>query len=341
MSNIQDALKNLSLRQNLSTEQAAAVMNEIMSGQASDIEIAAYLMGLAVKNESIPEIVGSAQAMIAHSVKIPAELAAMDIVGTGGDMANTFNISTTASFIVAAAGVPVVKHGNRAASSKSGTADALESLGININLDPTQATQVLQATGQTFLFARTYHPAMKYVANVRHSLGLRTVFNVLGPLTNPTRPQTMLMGVYSQHLLVPLAHVLAQLGVQQAILVTGQDGLDEVTLTTKTDLAILRDGIVTTTVFDPAEYGFNYCHLADLRGGEPQENAAITKAILAGQLTGPKTDIVILNAAMDLYAADQVPDIQAGIDRAQSLLASGAALAQLVKLQAATTEVSA
>ncbi|MCM0599246.1 anthranilate phosphoribosyltransferase [Periweissella fabalis] len=341
MSNIQDALKNLSLRQNLATEQATAVMNEIMSGQASDIEIAAYLMGLAVKNESIPEIVGSAQAMIAHSVKIPAELTAMDIVGTGGDMANTFNISTTASFIVAAAGLPVVKHGNRAASSKSGTADALESLGININLDPTQATQVLQAPGQTFLFARTYHPAMKYVANVRHSLGLRTVFNVLGPLTNPMRPQTMLMGVYSQHLLVPLAHVLAQLGVQQAILVTGQDGLDEVTLTTKTDLAILRDGIVTTTVFDPAEYGFNYCQLADLRGGEPQENAAITKAILAGELPGPKTDIVILNAAMALYAAAQVPDIQTGIERAQSLLASGAALAQLVKLQAATTEVTA
>lgn len=339
MSKIQDALKTLSLRQNLTTSQAEDVMNEIMAGQASDIEIAAYLMGLAVKNESIPEIVGSAQAMIAHSVEIPAELAAMDIVGTGGDMANTFNISTTASFIVAAAGVPVVKHGNRAASSKSGTADALESLGININLNPKAATAVLKATGQTFLFARTYHPAMKYVAQVRHSLGLRTVFNVLGPLTNPTRPQSMLMGVYSKHLLVPLAHVLAQLGVKNAILVTGQDGLDEVTLTTKTDLVILRDYQITTMVFDPAEYGFNYCQLADLRGGEPRDNAAITQAILAGELPGPKTDIVILNAAMALYAAAQVPDIQAGIDRAQTILTSGLALAQLTKLQAATMEV--
>ncbi|CAH1851281.1 anthranilate phosphoribosyltransferase [Convivina intestini] len=338
MSKMQAALKTLSLRQDLSAQMAQDVMNEIMSGQASDIEIAAYLMGLAVKNESIPEITGSAQAMIDHSIKIPAELQAMDIVGTGGDMSNTFNISTTASFIVSAAGVPVVKHGNRAASSKSGTADALEALGINIDLNPDQATQVLKEVGQTFLFARTYHPAMKYVANVRKALGFRTVFNVLGPLVNPTRPQSMLMGVYSKHLLVPLAHVLNELGVKNAILVNGQDGLDEVTLTTKTDMAILRNGQVSETVFDPTEFGFKTCDLTELQGGEPADNAQITKAILTGKLAGPKTDIVLINAAMALLADQKVANFKEGLALAQDLLHDGSAYQQLAKLRTATKE---
>ncbi|CAH1851866.1 anthranilate phosphoribosyltransferase [Convivina praedatoris] len=338
MSKMQAALKTLSLRQDLSAQMAQAVMNEIMSGQASDIEIAAYLMGLAVKNESIPEITGSAQAMIDHSIKIPAELQAMDIVGTGGDMSNTFNISTTASFIVSAAGVPVVKHGNRAASSKSGTADALEALGINIDLNPEQATQVLKEVGQTFLFARTYHPAMKYVAQVRKALGFRTVFNVLGPLVNPTRPQSMLMGVYSKHLLVPLAHVLNELGVKNAILVNGQDGLDEVTLTTKTDMAILRNGQVSEAVFDPTEFGFETCDLTELQGGEPADNAQITNAILAGKLAGPKTDVVLINAAMALLADQKVANFKEGLALAQGLLYDGSAYQQLAKLRTATKE---
>ncbi|WEV53818.1 anthranilate phosphoribosyltransferase [Leuconostocaceae bacterium ESL0723] len=341
MSNIQEALKTLTLREDLTADMAEKVMNEIMTGQISDPEISAYLMGLAVKNESIPEITGSAQALLKHSVAIPPEFDAMDIVGTGGDLANTFNISTTASFIVAAAGVPVAKHGNRAASSKSGTADALEALGINIEMDAKQATEVLKDTNQTFLFARTYHPAMKFVAKVRKALGFRTVFNVLGPLINPTRPKTMLMGVYSKHLLVPLAHVLNQLGVDQAILVNGQDGLDEVTLTTATDLAILKDGEVSTATFDPEKYGFNLTTLADLRGGTPAENAQITEQILAQQLPGPKTDIVVINAAMALLAAQKVADIEGGIYLAKEMLSSGKAQAQLEELRKATQGVKA
>ncbi|CAK8053880.1 anthranilate phosphoribosyltransferase [Eupransor demetentiae] len=340
MSNIQTALKTLSLRQDLSQDLAREVMNDIMSGQVKDPAISAYLMGLAVKNESIPEITGSAQAMLAHTLKIPAEPNAIDIVGTGGDMANTFNISTTASFILAAAGLPVSKHGNRAASSKSGTADALEALGIKIDLSPEEATQLYKKAGQTFLFARTYHPAMKYVAGVRKDLGIRTVFNVLGPLTNPTHPKQMLMGVYSRHLLKPLAQVLKELGMERAILVNGDDGLDEVSLTGKSHLAVLKDGQIEETIFDPADYGFSYCQLSDLAGGTPAENAQITADILTGKITGPKRDIVVLNAALAIYLGQKADSVAAAIKLAQEILDSGAAAEQLNKVRRISQEVS-
>lgn len=341
MSSIQAALKTLSLRQDLTAATAQDVMAEIMAGQASETEIAAYLMGLAVKNESVPEIVGSARAMLAHAVTMPQVPDAIDIVGTGGDLANTFNISTTASFIVAAAGVPVVKHGNRAASSQSRTADVLEALGVGITLSADQAMQVLKQAGQTFLFARSFHPAMRVVGPVRSALGFRTVFNVLGPLTNPARPQAILLGVYAKHLLRPLAQVLQAMQVKNAVLVHGQDGLDEVTLTTKTDIVTLRDGQISSTEFDPQAYGFHYATTAQLQGGSPAENAQITTAILTGELKDEKSDTVILNAALALYAARRCDNIQDSIQLARQTLASGAAYQQLIGLQQVTQGVSA
>ncbi|WP_337089699.1 anthranilate phosphoribosyltransferase [Leuconostoc pseudomesenteroides] len=336
MSNIQKALSKLIKLQDLSSEDAFQVMNDIMDGKVSDPEISAYLMGLAIKKESVSEIVGSAKAMIAHATKIEPAFDAIDIVGTGGDLSGTFNISTTASFIVAAAGVPVVKHGNRAASSKSGTADALEALNVAIDLKPQQATDVLSHAGQTFLFARSYHPAMKYVGSIRKSLGFRTIFNILGPLTNPARPQTMLVGVYSKKLLVPLAKVFSELGVKKAILVHGQDGLDEVTLTTKTDLVVLADGQIKEKTFDPTEYGFNFVSIQTLRGGTPVENAQITRNILSGIISGPMKDVVILNAALALLIAQKAATIDEAIQLAEHILDSGKALRQLELLQQTT-----
>ncbi|GMA68832.1 anthranilate phosphoribosyltransferase [Leuconostoc litchii] len=340
MSNIQKALSKLIKLQDLSAENAFQVMDDIMDGKVSDPEISAYLMGLAVKKESVSEIVGSARAMIAHATKIEPAFDAIDIVGTGGDLSGTFNISTTASFIVAAAGVPVVKHGNRAASSKSGTADALEALEVMIDLKPEQATSVLSQAGQTFLFARSYHPAMKYVGSIRKTLGVRTIFNILGPLTNPTRPQTMLVGVYSKELLVPLAKVFSELGVRKAILVHGQDGLDEVTLTTKTDLVVLTDGQIKEKIFDPTDYGFDFVSIQTLRGGTPVENAKITHNILSGVITGPMKNIVILNAAMALLIAEKSVTIRDAIKLAEHILDSGKALKQLELLQQVTKEVT-
>nr|WP_223318170.1 anthranilate phosphoribosyltransferase [Leuconostoc mesenteroides] len=256
-------------------------------------------------------------------------------------MSGTFNISTTASFIVAGAGVPVVKHGNRAASSKSGTADALEALGVTIDLTPEQATDVLANAGQTFLFARSFHPAMKYVGSIRKSLGFRTIFNILGPLTNPTRPRTMLVGVYTKELLVPLANVLSELGVQEAILVHGQDGLDEVTLTTKTDLAILSNGHIREATFDPQDYGFDYVSIESLQGGTPIENAKITEHILAGKITGPMADTAILNAALALFIAKKAQSIDAAIQLARETLINGTALGQLEALRSSSRAVTA
>ena len=340
MSRINQALKQLSLQQDLTEETAQQVMLEIMTGKASATEISAYLMGLAVKNESIPEIIGSAKAMLRQAVPIPAIRYGIDIVGTGGDQSQTFNISTTASFIVSAAGVPVVKHGNRAASSQSGTADVLEALNIEINMTADQATRVFQQTGHTFLFARSFHPAMQVVGPIRSTLGIRTVFNVLGPLTNPARPQAILMGVYDKQLLKPLAKVLKAMDVKSAVLVHGQDGLDEVTLTTKTDIVYLRDGQITATVFDPQAYGFTFTTMEQLRGGTPEENAQLTLSILTGDLQDKKRDIVILNAALALFAAQVRETIAECIGLAQQTLASGLAFQQLVKLQAATQEIS-
>lgn len=338
MSNVQEALKLLVLHQNLTAEMASDVMNDIMDEKVTESEIAAYLMGLAAKKESIPEIVGSAKAMIKHAVSITPEFDAMDIVGTGGDLANTFNISTTASFIVAASGVPIAKHGNRAASSKSGTADVLEALGVNIVMTAKKATKILHQSGQTFLFAREFHPSMRIVGPVRKKLGFRTIFNILGPLTNPARPRTMLLGVYSQQLLVPIAHVLSELGVTDAILIHGQDGLDEITLNGKTNLAILRDGEVKETIFDPKDYGFEYVAPEELLGGTPEENAHITSEILNGKLTGAKANIVILNAGLALYVAKKAATIAEAINLARETLASGAALRQLNLLRALTQE---
>ena len=341
MSDIKAALRLLSVRQDLSAEMAENVMNEIMAGDVSEPQIAAYLMGLTSKNESVSEITGSAKAMLNQAVNIAPEFDAMDIVGTGGDMSNTFNISTTASFIVAAAGVPIAKHGNRAASSKSGTADVLEALGVTISLTADQATQVLRETGQTFLFARSFHPAMKIVGPIRKNLGIRTVFNVLGPLINPMRPKSMLLGVYSKQLLVPLAHVLIALGVKNAILIHGKDGLDEVTLTDKTDMVVLRNQEITESEFDPMTYGFDYVLPEELLGGTPTENAEITQAILSGRLGGAKKEVVILNAAMALFAANICENLQQSITLARDILENGKAYQHLIQLQQATKAVSA
>lgn len=336
MTNIQIALRELTLKHDLSEELARHVMNDIMQGKLTDVEITAYLVALAIKNESIAEITGSAQAMLEQAVSLPEGIYGMDIVGTGGDLSNSFNISTTASFLVAAAGIPVVKHGNRAASSKSGTADVFEALGVNIELTPEQAEEVLNEVGQTFIFARKYHPAMKYVAPIRKTLGVRTVFNVLGPLINPSRPKDILLGVYSKHLLVPLAQVLVQLGVERATLIHGRDGLDEVTMTDKTDVVTLRNGVITESVFDPTDYGFSLVDASVLLGGTPVENAKTTQGILDGSIQDGRRDTVIVNAAMAIYTARPELSLAQAIQVTQKLLDRGAGLNQLTSLQKVT-----
>lgn len=336
---IETALEHLTNNQDLDSKMAQAVIDEMMTGQTSDIQIAAYLAALSTKGESIAEITGSARAMRQHALPITTHRPVMDIVGTGGDQSGTFNISTTTSFVVTAAGVPVAKHGNNAATSKSGAADVLSALGAKIDLQPEQVEKLLHQTDQAFLYARTYHQAMKYVAPVRHGLGIKTIFNILGPLTNPANPQTMLLGAYDKALLVPLARVLHNLGVQHALLVHGQDGLDEVSLSADTDIVELKDGQITEMTLVPEDYGFAKVPLSDLKGGTPSENAEITREILNGNCQDAKRQIVILNAGCALYAANYVDDILAGIQLAQETIDDGRAFEQLTQFIQATQEV--
>lgn len=326
---IKEAIIKLSKKQDLAYAKAEAVMDEIMSGQATPVQMSAYLTALALKGETIDEITASAAGMRAHCIKLLHNLDVLEIVGTGGDGSNSFNISTTSSLVIAAGGVPVAKHGNRAASSKSGAADVLEALGVKITLTPERSAEILKKINICFLFAQNYHIAMKYVAPIRKELGIRTVFNILGPLSNPAGANMELMGVYDQSLVEPLAQVMANLGVNRGMVVYGQDSLDEISMCAPTSVCEIRDGKFTSYEITPEQFGYERCEKGALTGGTPAENAEITKAILKGEEKGPKRQAVCLNAGAALYIAGKAVSIEEGVKLAESLIDSGAALKKL------------
>jgi len=326
---IKEAIIKLSKKQDLAYAEAEAVMDEIMSGQATPVQMSAYLTALALKGETIDEITASAAGMRAHCIKLLHNLDVLEIVGTGGDGSNSFNISTTSSLVIAAGGVPVAKHGNRAASSKSGAADVLETLGVKITLTPERSAEILKKINICFLFAQNYHIAMKYVAPIRKELGIRTVFNILGPLSNPAGANMELMGVYDQSLVEPLAQVMANLGVNRGMVVYGQDSLDEISMCAPTSVCEIRDGKFTSYEITPEQFGYERCEKGALTGGTPAENAEITNAILKGEEKGPKRQAVCLNAGAALYIAGKAASIEEGVKLAESLIDSGAALKKL------------
>lgn len=326
---IKEAIIKLSKKQDLTYAEAETVMDEIMSGQATPVQMSAYLTALSLKGETIDEITASAAGMRAHCIKLLHNLDVLEIVGTGGDGSNSFNISTTSSLVIAAGGVPVAKHGNRAASSKSGAADVLEALGVKITLTPERSAEILKKINICFLFAQNYHIAMKYVAPIRKELGIRTVFNILGPLSNPAGANMELMGVYDQLLVEPLAQVMANLGVDRGMVVYGQDSLDEISMCAPTSVCEIRDGKFTSYEITPEQFGYERCEKGALTGGTPAENAEITKAILKGEEKGPKRQAVCLNAGAALYIAGKAASIEEGVKLAEFLIDSGAALKKL------------
>lgn len=328
---IKEAIEKIVSKQDLSYEEAYAVMNEIMNGETSPIQNAAYLAALSAKStkaETISEISGSAAAMRDHALTVEHDMDVLDIVGTGGDHAHSINISTTAAMIIAAAGVKVAKHGNRAASSKCGAADCLEALGINLDQPPEKAVRELREIGLCFMFAQKYHASMKYVGAIRKELGIRTVFNILGPLTNPAHPSRMVLGVYDEYLLEPLAQVMLSLGVTRGMVIYGQDCLDEFSLSAPTSVCEFRDGWFRRYEVKPEDFGFSRCQKTDIRGGSPEENAKVTLDILSGA-TGPKTDIVLLNAGAAIYVGGKAESIADGIQAARQMISSGAAKKKL------------
>ena len=322
---IKEAIIKLSKKENLSYQEAENVMDEIMSGQATPVQMSSYLTALSLKGETIDEITGSAAGMRAHCVKLLHELDVLEIVGTGGDGSNSFNISTTASLVIASAGVPVAKHGNRAASSKSGAADVLEALGVNIMVSPEKSAQLLKKINICFLFAQNYHIAMKYVAPIRKELGIRTVFNILGPLSNPAGANMELMGVFDESLVEPLARVMLNLGVTRGMVVFGQDKLDEISMSAPTSVCEIRDGNFRSYVITPEQFGYTSCKKEELVGGTPQENAEITRNIISGQDKGERRQAVCLNAGAALYIAGAAGSLEEGVRLAEKQIDSGAA----------------
>jgi anthranilate phosphoribosyltransferase len=315
-------------RENLDYETAEAVMHEIMDGEATEIQMSAFLTAMSMKGETIDEITASAAGMRKHCVRLLHDLDVLEIVGTGGDKSNSFNISTTSATVVSAAGIPVAKHGNRAASSKSGAADVLEALGVNILATPDVSLRLLKEINLCFLFAQNYHIAMKYVAPVRRALGIRTIFNILGPLVNPAGANMQLLGVYEEDLVEPMAKVLANLGVRKALVVYGRDGLDEISMSALTSVCEVRDGKFRSYVLDPRDYGFTLCKKSELTGGTPKENAAITRAVLGGE-PGAKRDAVVLNSAAAIYLARDGISLKDAIVTAKDIIDSGKAMQQL------------
>lgn len=331
---IKEAIEKIVNKEDLTYDEAYNVMNEIMSGSTSLTQNAAFLAALSTKSakaETIAEISGCAAAMRDHATKVTTDLEVMDIVGTGGDGAHSFNISTTSALVAAAGGVKVAKHGNRAASSKCGTADCLEALGVNIAQTPEACVELLEKVGMCFFFAQKYHTSMKYVGAVRKELGFRTVFNILGPLTNPSSPKLQLLGVYDEYLVEPLAQVLISLGVKQGMVVYGRDKLDEISMSAPTKVCEFRDGWFKSYTIAPEDFGLARCTKEDLVGGTPEENAEITRAILQGE-KGPKRDAVLMNAGAALYIAEKADSYQAGIDLAAELIDTGKAYETLHKL---------
>lgn len=326
---IKEAIIKLSQKQDLTYEEAEQVMNEIMEGQATDVQKSAYLTALSMKGETIDEITASAAGMRAHCIKLLHNMDVLEIVGTGGDGANSFNISTTSAMLIAAAGVPVAKHGNRAASSKSGAADVLEALGVKIDLPPERSAELLKEIQICFLFAQNYHIAMKYVAPIRKELGIRTVFNILGPLSNPAGANMELMGVYEQELVEPLAQVMAKLGVVRGMVVYGQDKLDEISMSAPTSVCEIRDGWFQSYEITPEQFGYTRCSKEELTGGTPEENAEITRAILRGEERGAKRCAVCLNAGAAIYIAGKAQSMEEGVRMAEKIIDDGNAMKKL------------
>jgi len=336
---IKEALNTLIKGEDLPYDTAKQVMDEIMSGDATNAQIAAFLTALRIKGESIDEITACAAVMREKSVKLVHNKEVIDIVGTGGDESFTFNISTVSSFVVSAAGIPVAKHGNRSVSSKCGAADLLEALGAKLDLSAEQSAQVLDQTELCFMFAPVYHASMKYAAPVRKEMGTRTIFNILGPLANPAGAPLQLLGVYDEALTEPMAKVLSNLGVKRAMVVHGDDGLDEISLTSATHGCELKDGKLTDFVLDPREYGLSLCKPEDLTGGDAEENAVIAKEILGGAI-GPKRDIVLLNSAACFVIAGKSETFADGIKLAADMIDSGKALEKMQSFIKATHEVA-
>ncbi len=325
---IKEAIIKIVNKEDLSFDEAYTVMNEIMNGETTPTQNAAFLAALSTKSakaETTGEIAGCAKAMREHAIPVDTDFDLFEIVGTGGDNAGSFNISTTSAIVAAAGGMKVSKHGNRAASSKCGTADCLEALGVNIDEDPDKCRQLLEKVGICFFFAQKYHTSMKYVGAVRKELGFRTVFNILGPLTNPAHPKRQLLGVYDEYLIEPLAKVLVELGVKRGMVVYGMDKLDEISLSSPTKVCEIKDGTLYTYEIKPEDFGLSLCKKEDLAGGDPKENAAITLAILNGE-RGAKRDAVLLNAGAALYIGEKAKSMQEGINLAARLIDSKKAL---------------
>lgn len=330
---IKEAIVKIVNKQDLTYDEAYTVMNEIMSGETTPTQNAAFLASLSTKSakaETIDEIAGCAAAMRDHATKVETDEDIFEIVGTGGDNAHSFNISTTSALVAAAGGVKVAKHGNRAASSKCGTADCLEALGVNIQQSPDKCRELLKEVGMCFFFAQKYHSSMKYVGAIRKELGFRTVFNILGPLTNPGSPKMQLLGVYDEYLVQPLAQVLMNLGVRRGMVVYGQDKLDEISMSSPTTVCEFKDGWYKTYTITPEDFGFETCDKSELVGGTPEENAMITRAILGGE-KGAKRNAVLMNSGASLYIYGKADTMKEGIELAAELIDSGKALETLEK----------
>lgn len=332
---IREAIAKIVNKEDLTYKEAYTVMNEIMSGATTATQNAAFLAALSTKStkaETIVEIAGCAAAMRDHAIKVETrELAVMEIVGTGGDGAHSFNISTTSAIIAAAGGVKIAKHGNRAASSQCGTADCLEALGVNIQQSPHKCLELLDQVGMCFLFAQKYHASMKYVGAIRKELGFRTVFNILGPLTNPANPKMMLLGVYDEYLVAPLAQVLMNLGVKRGMVVYGKDKLDEISASAPTSVCEFKDGWYKNYVIKPEDFGLESCHKEALVGGTPQENGKILERIFQGE-KGPKRTAAVMNGGAALFIGGKARSIKEGIGLAGEIIDSGKARATLEKL---------
>lgn len=325
---IKEAIAQLVKREDLTSEVMEQVMEEIMTGEATDAQKASFLTALSMKGETIDEITSAAKVLRSHCERFLNDMDVFEIVGTGGDGSNTINISTLSSVVVSAAGIPVAKHGNRAASSKCGTADCLEALGVKIDCAPARSAQILKDINLCFLFAQKYHPAMRFVGAVRKEMGIRTLFNVLGPLANPAGATMQLFGVYSEELVEPLAHVLRNLGVKRAMVVYGRDSMDEISLSAETKVCEFKNDEFKSYVIKPEDLGLTRCNKEDLVGGTPQENAAIVNDILGGA-KGPKTDVVLLNAGAAIYLASDGITLKDGIEKAREIIVSGKAKKQL------------
>ena len=328
---IREAIAKIVNKQDLTYDEAYTVMNEIMSGETTPTQNAAFLAALSTKSaraETTSEIAGCAAAMRDHAVRVESDYDLFEIVGTGGDNAGSFNISTTSALVAAAGGMKVAKHGNRAASSKCGTADCLEALGVNIDQSPDKCRELLDKVGICFFFAQKYHTSMKYVGAIRKELGFRTVFNILGPLTNPGSPKMQLLGVYDEYLVEPLAQVLIDLGVKRGMVVYGKDKLDEISMSAPTKVCEFKDGWFRSYTISPEDFGLTRCEKKELVGGTPAENAAITRAILGGE-RGPKRDAVLMNAGASLCIGGKADNMADGIKLAGEIIDSGKALEML------------